>query len=466
MLASSVLAAGSVEKKAEKEQTVIKVDFARGVGTFKPLNGVSLAPVMTNIVTFDTQEQYYRKLNIQGVRLHDDALNNKGYRVVDIHQIFRDPDADPADPKNYYFKQTDDYLKPCAEAGIQVLYRLGESIEHSACKYFIDPPKDFEKWAEICCRIAEHYTRGWANGFHWTNMKDWQVWCEPNEPKLWTGSYEEYLRLYEAVAKKFAERLPELRIGGPSLGGCNLEKIEGFLKFCREKNLKLDFIIWNQYCNSIKGQLEQPGQVRAVAEKYGYGKVALQIGEWHCLKRGWNFDPDSASDDDDLKYGMNGFEAAAYTAAVLAGWQDEPLEKAYFYTGSKGKYGIFDNNGVPKKTAFALEAYGRVLRCPERVAAHVGRDVVSSLTRERMKSDLRVLAGRNGNECVIMISAYRCILPVFEVEVSGLKDFDVSILVTDKEHDQAPAAFIRKGNVLEIMKHSSSAVYMIHLHCR
>ena len=96
---------------------MMKVDFSRVTGKFKPMNGVSLAPQLSNIFAWERGCELYRKLNIQSVRLHDVPLNNPGMRLVDIHQIFSNFDADPADPANYYLEQTDDYLQTCIDLG-------------------------------------------------------------------------------------------------------------------------------------------------------------------------------------------------------------------------------------------------------------------------------------------------------------------------------------------------------------
>ena len=447
---------------------MMKVDFSRVTGRFKPMNGVSLAPPMNHIFAWERGWDLYRKLNIQGVRLHDVPLNNPGMRLVDVHQIFANFDADPADPANYYFDQTDDYLRPCVERGMTVEYRLGESIEHSPKRYFTHPPKDYEKWAEICCRIAEHYTGGWADGFHWgKSMKYWEVWCEPNEWKLWSGTPEEYFHLYEVTARKFAERVPELRLGGPCWGGCNLEMIENFLIFCRERDLKLDFVTWNQYDRSIRSQREAPEKVRELTEKYGYGKTGLHLGEWHYFNRNWNElkNPDTIADVDDPVYGMNGFGAAGYTACCCAAFQDSPLTMEYFYTGGRGTFGICDARGNPRKTAYALEACGAVLACPERVWADPGENISPEM-RKHTKSDgdVRLLAGRDGKGGgVIMVAAFMWMDLQFELEIAGLGPFDAAVLVTDKTRDQEPAAFTRSGDTLKIMKPSSSAVYSIFL---
>ena len=88
----------------------MKIDFSKPVGPFKHLNGINLGPTMNNVYSYELTKELYRKLNCSCVRLHDAPLFNPAMKLVDIHQIFANFNADPDDPANYYFAQTDDYV--------------------------------------------------------------------------------------------------------------------------------------------------------------------------------------------------------------------------------------------------------------------------------------------------------------------------------------------------------------------
>lgn len=129
----------------------------------------------------------FSRLNIPITRLHDAPLENAGMRVVDIPLIFANFHADANDPRNYYFDQTDDYIRNCVESGTQVYYRLGTSIEHSRNKYFTDPPSDAGKWIDVVSNVIRHYTEGKWNGYRY-DIEYWEIWNEPDlGPKMWTG---------------------------------------------------------------------------------------------------------------------------------------------------------------------------------------------------------------------------------------------------------------------------------------
>lgn len=112
----------------------LHIDFNVGIGEIRALNGVNLAPKLHNQKNRNMNEAY-RALKIPYARLHDVPLDNPGMRLVDIQHIFGNREADENDPRNYYFKQTDDYIRNCLGLGTQVVYRLGTSIEHSLQNY-------------------------------------------------------------------------------------------------------------------------------------------------------------------------------------------------------------------------------------------------------------------------------------------------------------------------------------------
>ena len=173
----------------------LTVDFSQTNGVIRPLHGVNLGPLCYRGMV--DLSAYHRELGVPLTRLHDVVWVN--YDAVDISSIFRDFRNDPALPDSYEFAATDDYITAVVKTGSSVLYRLGESIEHTPRKYRVHPPKDFGKWADICCGIIRHYNEGWADGFRY-NIRYWEVWNEPeNQPAMWTGTDDQYFELYEVT---------------------------------------------------------------------------------------------------------------------------------------------------------------------------------------------------------------------------------------------------------------------------
>jgi hypothetical protein len=121
------------------------------IGKIRALNGGTLSPVC-NLKLLDLSREF-KELQIPLVRLHDAPYVNDN--VVDIHTIFRDFRLDPMDESNYDFRKTDDYIASILKTGTKIIFRLGESIEHTKKNYYA-----FKAFAELLktpVRIKTNY---------------------------------------------------------------------------------------------------------------------------------------------------------------------------------------------------------------------------------------------------------------------------------------------------------------------
>src|SRR5688572_8122756 len=156
--------------KNETSDSII-IDCRKSEGKLRPLHGVNGGVVVRR--EFINLMPYWDEMAVPITRLHD--MPWCADEVVDIHTIFPDMSRDASDPKNYTFKLTDDFiqpiitgkfeldaqLKPDQSPKTEIVYRLGESIEHSRRKTYVHPPSDIDKWADVCLGIIKHYNEGW-----------------------------------------------------------------------------------------------------------------------------------------------------------------------------------------------------------------------------------------------------------------------------------------------------------------
>ena len=129
----------------------LSVDFTKKIKEMRPLHGFNNAARQTD---YGPLVPDFVALKPPVVRLHDAAYPYGGGHYVDVNNIFPDFSADPDDPAAYDFALTDLYIAPLIENGIDVMYRLGCTIEHAPKKYNVYPPADFGKWpisASISC---------------------------------------------------------------------------------------------------------------------------------------------------------------------------------------------------------------------------------------------------------------------------------------------------------------------------
>ncbi|MEI8244495.1 MAG: hypothetical protein WCI51_01625 [Lentisphaerota bacterium] len=374
----------------------LNIELNKFTGTeIRRLNGGNLGPQFSHYLP--ELEREFAELEIPLIRLHDAPWMNPGMRLVDIQHIFGNFKADAQDPDNYYFAQTDEYIRKILEAGSKVMYRLGTSIEHSRPKFFVFPPPDFEKWTDICINIIRHYNEGWNNGFHW-NIQYWEIWnepdggkhCAPNPSLMWNGTAEQFCDLYEAASTRIKARFPKIKIGAASFRKLNDDPqfMQKFYERCRDKKLPLDFFSWHRYSgpNDPFGIINEPSQARKTLEAYGFKNTELHLAEWRYM-HDWG-DSDYAT-----------VRAAVHAAATLCAWQDTSLDMGEFYTigcnifdakcwgcwNLKGKSNIYH----------AFKAFAELAHFPKRVSCASDTE------------NFRILAGRDaGNGFAALITDY------------------------------------------------------------
>jgi len=133
----------------------VTVDPTQELRAIKPMNGVNNGPSGSRGIA--GARQLYALAKIPFARTHDSNFH-AGYggpHTVDITAVFPNFDADENDPASYDFPMTDRYLTTITNAGTEVFFCLGQSIEHGIKKYGIYPPKDFAKWARITCHLTD-----------------------------------------------------------------------------------------------------------------------------------------------------------------------------------------------------------------------------------------------------------------------------------------------------------------------
>lgn len=411
----------------------VEVDFSKAEGTIRHLNDVNGGPLCQQ--GYVDLSSYYKELGIKFVRLCDvpwtfcDAVNT--------YYVFPHFEADPDQPANYEFFETDWYLKSIEALGINIIYELGATAEPiKRPRRHIDPPNDVEKWARICVNLIKHYNSGWANGFHY-NIQYWEIWNEPNLSNFWTGTPEQYYRLYEITAKAIKNYDPKLKVGGPVLAGSEGPFLEGFLAYCKNHKIPLDFVPWHQYGTQPSTLRSSAIKLRDLLNEYGFSKTESVLDEWSYYSGNWGEgqrrDINQGGDPkliESVAQEVHGVPGAAYDATALMLLQDSPVDIANFYHGTTlMRWGLFDGYGVPNKTYYTFKAFKSLLDTPERVS-----------TRGSDPSGLAAMAGLSHDKAQanLLISNYGTGCSQYQIQLSHLPWKEGAIYekyALDKEHD-------------------------------
>lgn len=444
----------------------VKINFSKAVGKIKPLHGVNSGP-RTKVFTYDATE-LFKEAGIPFSRMHDVEYPYGSGEFVDIHCIFGNFDADETDPASYNFGLTDCYLAATRDAGTEIFFRLGESIEHAPVKRHIFPPKDYSKWARICEHIIRHYNEGWADGFKW-NIRYWEIWNEPDLAhdkefkKTWTGTVEQFHDFYEVAAKHLKTCFPDLKIGGPALAS-NVEWADRFLSVMQERNVPMDFFSWHRYTDDVNVLVKRSHIFNDMKNKYGYTDAELILNEWNYMEN-WNNQPPS------FKF-LVGSRGAAFCAAAFIALQHTPVDIAAYFEADviKEWCGLFevkdmsiDSLGhkeskcilVPRKPFYAFSYFNKLYS--------LGCESESISDTE----GLYVCAASDGISSEAMLANYRSGLDDTECSVSlcGLPEngCTVTLRLTDKDNtDCCVKTYSFDNNTAEITVNlNEDQIYLI-----
>ena len=78
------------------------------------------------------------------------------------------------------------------------------------------PPKDYKKWAELIYQLVMHQKE--VHGENEIKKWLWEVWNEP-DIGYWSGSFEEYCKLYDYAVDAVKRACPDCTVGGPHTTG-------------------------------------------------------------------------------------------------------------------------------------------------------------------------------------------------------------------------------------------------------
>lgn len=410
------------------------------IGPVKPMHAVNNGPTVARADQTRGNFDTFKAAKIPFARNHDAAHCSAygGPHVVDVNCIFTNFDADENDPASYDFVLTDLYLENTINAGTQIFYRLGASIEHWVKKYNTLPPKDFNKWARICEHIIAHYNEGWADGFRW-NIEYWEIWNEPDldpddspNKRCWGGTEAQFHELYRIAARHLKNRFPTLKIGGPAIAG-NMAWGERFIKAMAKDNVPMDFFSWHRYTVDPWQIAERQERVRKMLDENGYTETESILNEYNYV-RGWGADWIYSLQQ------MMGLKGAAFTAGCFCTGQNSGLDMLMYYDARVGcgMNGMFDIVTLrPAKGYYVFTAFSELYELKDQVACTCDDPQVY------------VTAAGNGKEARILVSNYKedDSAGATEIVVSGLKNPEVVLTDADHDGEEIPVKLGKNGKL-------------------
>ena len=145
----------------------------------------------------------------------------------------------------------------------------------------VTPPKSYDKWADLIRQLVTHFQERYGRD----EVKTWhfEVWNEPDlHNGFWTGTREDYFKLYAVTARAIKSVSPDYRVGGPATAMGQWD--ESFVGYCFSNNVPLDFVSSHNY--GVKsGYLDETGQRGTVIDPDPNSVVGRMVGERKMIDR-------------------------------------------------------------------------------------------------------------------------------------------------------------------------------------
>jgi xylan 1,4-beta-xylosidase len=207
-------------------------------------------------------------------RAHDEL----GVRRVRAHAILHDDNAVVDSDGTYDFDRIDAIYDQLLEIGLRPVVELSfmpatlaRDPQETVFTYrgIISPPKDWAAWRDLIAALAAHL----IDRYGIDEVATWafEVWNEPNLVVFWTGTTDEYLRLYDETAAALKSVDERLLVGGPSTAAS--EWIERLARHAADNKIPLDFVTSHTYGN-------MPLNTRPALARHGFGDVPVWWTEW------------------------------------------------------------------------------------------------------------------------------------------------------------------------------------------
>jgi len=258
LIGSSVIySQGNSKAKVQPLVRTISVDFQNEKGAMNPMFKECIGAGRANEgLRADWQLQLREAkadCDFQYIRMH-------GLLTDDMAVYKEDRNGNP----EYNFMYVDALFDYLLDIGIRPFVELGfmpSALASGPETIFwwrgnVTPPKDYDKWEALIYNLVLHFTERYGAD----EVKTWyfEVWNEPNlTPGFWTGTQQEYFKLYQYAARGVKRVNEAYRVGGPATAGAAWEP--EMIDFCVKNDVPIDFISTHSYGVDV-GYLDEFGQ--------------------------------------------------------------------------------------------------------------------------------------------------------------------------------------------------------------
>jgi len=305
----------------------------------------------------DALRMAHDELRVEAVRAHAILNDDLGtYREVDGQPVHDFSGID-----RIYDHVLGLGLRPIVELGFMPR-DLASDDSKTVFDYaaIISPPRDWEKWEALIRELTAHL----VDRYGLAEVRRWafEVWNEANLEVFWSGTRDEYLRLYDVSVRAVKSVDASLIVGGPASAAGKW--VDDLLVHCAATGSPIDFVSTHTYGNA-------PLDLRPIAARHGFPGLPQWWTEWGAHATHFNPVHDSPWS---ATYLVRGMASAMGRTEALAYWtiSDHFEELGRPPRLLHGGFGLLAVGNLRKPRWWGLWMLEQLL--PERVAVAVTGD--------------------------------------------------------------------------------------------
>ena len=359
------------EVKIQKGQRVPfhnNVDFCVGTGRM----GLAL------------QQEYQEQLKLVQEEIGFQHIRGHGLFCDDM-AIYQEYEENGETKVEYNFTYLDMVMDSYRKLGLKPFLELGFMPGKLASgtqtvfywKGNTTPPKDYDKWCDMVQALLRHLMGRYGR----EEVLTWpiEVWNEPNLRGFWENAdMQEYFKLFKRSFLAIKEVDGAFRVGGPAVcGGTDEIWIKGFMEFCHQEKLAIDFVTRHHYTSEFPKHQGHYGYIKLMNPEDGFANLQTTRDiidsypeykglEIHITEFNTSYIPNAPIHDTN--------ENAAFMAHQLSRLGDVNESYSYWtfgdifeeqgvpYTPFHGGFGLVANGCIPKPTFWTFAFYKELQR--------------------------------------------------------------------------------------------------------
>ncbi len=211
-------------------------------------------------------------------RMHDDI----GVETVRAHAIlgddlgvYREVDGAPVHDFSGIDRVYDALLATGLRPVVELSYMPHDLASDPSTTVFayeaiISPPRDWDRWSDLITALTAHL----VDRYGLEEVRDrwsFEVWNEANLDVFWSGTEQEYLRLYDVTVAAVRAVDEALVVGGPSSAAA--QWVDSLLEQAASSGAPVDFVSTHTYGSP-------PLDLRPILDRHDRGDARIWWTEW------------------------------------------------------------------------------------------------------------------------------------------------------------------------------------------